>query len=200
MKNVGVPETPLRSALSTSSATRAAPASWRRSSVNRSTSRPQLLSVGDQVVRDECVLVGEQEIVHLPERALVGGGLGGFRGELGAGMDVVQRQVPPDVAHVTEITEELADDRLRLPAVGAFEIAVLDDRDRRLDRSANVVALRVDIDVEVDDRLRGPEQAVTAAASRTAAPSVSVRRNSRSGVSRFRAQAVRPENSDGRTF
>ena len=39
--------------------------------------------------------------------------------------------------------------------------------------------------------------AATAAASRTAAPPVSVRRNSRSGVSRLRAQAVRPENGDG---
>ena len=36
--------------------------------------------------------------------------------------------------------------------------------------------------------------AATAAASRTAAPPVSVRRNSRSGVCRLRAQAVRPEN------
>src|SRR5438067_8523548 len=36
--------------------------------------------------------------------------------------------------------------------------------------------------------------ATTAAASRTAAPPVSVRRNSRSGVWRLRAHAVRPEN------
>src|SRR5205085_6745973 len=36
--------------------------------------------------------------------------------------------------------------------------------------------------------------AATAAASRTAAPPVSVRRNERSGVCRLRAQAVRPEN------
>jgi hypothetical protein len=35
--------------------------------------------------------------------------------------------------------------------------------------------------------------ATTAAASKNAALPVSVRRNSRSGVSRFRAQAVRPE-------
>src|SRR5580765_5127139 len=35
--------------------------------------------------------------------------------------------------------------------------------------------------------------AATAAASKTAAPPVSVRRNSRSGVSTLRAQAVRPE-------
>src|SRR6266508_5933030 len=36
--------------------------------------------------------------------------------------------------------------------------------------------------------------AATAAASKTAAPPVSVRKNSRSGVSRLRAHAVRPEN------
>src|SRR5439155_6138487 len=40
--------------------------------------------------------------------------------------------------------------------------------------------------------------AATAAASKTAALPVSVRRNSRSGVSRLRAHAVRPENDDGR--
>src|SRR5207244_10302189 len=40
--------------------------------------------------------------------------------------------------------------------------------------------------------------AATAAARRTAAPPVSVRRNSRSGVWRLRAQAVRPEKADGR--
>src|SRR5438876_7238422 len=40
--------------------------------------------------------------------------------------------------------------------------------------------------------------AAAVAASRTAAPPVSVRRNSRSGVCTLRAQAVRPENGDGR--
>src|SRR5512135_2635018 len=40
MKNVGVPETPLRSALSTSLLTRAAPTRPCKSSVNRSTSSP----------------------------------------------------------------------------------------------------------------------------------------------------------------
>ena len=68
-------------------------------------------------------------------------------------MDVVQRQVPPDVADVAEVAQQLADDRLGLPAVGALEVAVLDDRDGRLERPANVVALGVDVDVEVDERL-----------------------------------------------
>ena len=40
--------------------------------------------------------------------------------------------------------------------------------------------------------------AATAAASKTAAPPVSVRRNSRSGGGNVRAHAVRPEKSDGR--
>ena len=100
----------------------------------------------------------EQEIVHLPEGALLGRGLGGFGGQLGVHVDVVQRQVPPDVAHVAELAEELADDRFGHPAVRTFEVAVLDDRDRRVDRPANVVALGVDVDVEVDERLRSSEQ------------------------------------------
>jgi ssRNA-specific RNase YbeY (16S rRNA maturation enzyme) len=72
-------------------------------------------------------------------------------------VDIVQRQVSPDVADIAKVAEELADDRLRLTAVGAFEIAVLDNRDRRVDRSTNVVALGVDVDVEVDERLGGSE-------------------------------------------
>ena len=62
-------------------------------------------------------------------------------------------QVPPDVADVAEVAQQLADDRLGLPAVGAFEVAVLDDGHRRVDRPADVVALRIDVDVEVDERL-----------------------------------------------
>ena len=73
--------------------------------------------------------------MHLPERALVGGGLRRLGGELGVRVDVGQRQVPPDVADVAEVAEELADDRLGLPAVRALEVAVLDERDRRVDRA-----------------------------------------------------------------
>jgi hypothetical protein len=47
--------------------------------------------------------------------------------------------MPPDVADVAEIAKERADDRFRLTAVGAFEVAVLDKGDRRLERPANVV-------------------------------------------------------------
>ena len=130
----------------------------------------ELLGVADEVAEGEGVLVVEQQVVHLPERALVGGGLGGLRGKLGVGMDVAERQVPPDVADVAEVAEELADDRLRLPAVGTLEVAVLDKRDRRLERPANVVALRIDVDVEVDERLRGAEQRPDPQPPRAAAP------------------------------
>ena len=108
----------------------------------------------------------EQEVVHLPEGALVGGGLRRLRGELGVRVDVVERQVPPDVADVAEVAQQLAHDRLRLPAVRALEVAVLDDRDRRVERPANVVALRVDVDVEIDERLGRAEQRADAEAAR----------------------------------
>jgi hypothetical protein len=64
-------------------------------------------------------------------------------------VDVGQRQVPPDVADVAEIAKELANHRFRLPAVGTLEIAVLNKSDRSRERPANVVPLRIDIDVEI---------------------------------------------------
>ena len=38
----------------------------------------------------ECVLVVQQQIVHIPERVLFGGGLGCLGSELGLEMDIVQ--------------------------------------------------------------------------------------------------------------
>ena len=73
-------------------------------------------------------------------------------------MDIVQRQMPPDVGDVSEVAEQLADDRFGLPAEGALEIAVLDQRHGSLDRTADVVPLGIDRRGEIDDRLRGPEQ------------------------------------------
>src|SRR3954471_12701820 len=98
--------------------------------------------------------------MHRPERVLDGGGLGCLGSELSLGMDIVQWQVTPDVADVTEVAQELSDDRLGLSAVGAFEVAVLDDRDGCFDRPADMVAFRIDLDVEVDERLVGAEQGV----------------------------------------
>jgi len=83
MKNVGVPETSLRSAESTSAAILACPAWVRRPAVNCSVSRAELASVADQVADGQRVLVAEQLVVHLPEPALAGRGLGGLGGEQG---------------------------------------------------------------------------------------------------------------------
>ena len=153
MKKVGVPETPLRSALSTSSATRAAPARWRESVGESLDVEAELPGVAHEILRLELVLVGEEQVVHLPERALVGGGLARLGRELGGQVDVVQGQVAPDVLQVAGAGEELADDGLGLPAERALEVAVLDDRDRGLVGAAGVVAFRIDVEVEVGERL-----------------------------------------------
>jgi len=50
----------------------------------------------------------------------------------------------PDVRDVAEVPQELAQDGLRLPAVGTLEVAVLDDRDGGVRRPAEVVSLRID--------------------------------------------------------
>ena len=59
----------------------------------------------------------------------------------------------PDVLQVAVAGEQLADDGLGLAAEGALEVAVLDDRDRRVVRAAGVVALGIDVEVEIGERL-----------------------------------------------
>jgi hypothetical protein len=72
----------------------------------------------------------EQEVVHLPERALLGRRLGRLRRLLRVRVDVVERQVPPDIGDVAEVAQQLAHDGLRLAAIRTLEVAVLDDGDR----------------------------------------------------------------------
>ena len=114
---------------------------------------PELLGVANEILRLQLVLVGEEQVVHLPERALVGGGLARLGRELGGQVDVVQRQVAPDVLQVAVAGEQLADDGLGLPAERALEVAVLDDRDRRVVGPTRVVAFRIDVEVEIGERL-----------------------------------------------
>ncbi len=91
MKKVGVPETPLRSALSTSSATRDGARVVAEGVREALHVEPELLGVADQVVGAERVLVRQQEVVELPERAQVARRLRGLGGELCARVDVVER-------------------------------------------------------------------------------------------------------------
>ena len=156
MKNVGVPETPERSAESTSWAMRPAPARARRSSSKRSASSPSSRrNRGDR--GSERVLAFEQQVVHLPERALLGRGLRRLGCLLRVRVDVVQRQVPPDVGDVAVVAQQLADDRFRLAAVGALEVAVLETvTGASADRARG--PLRIDRIGEIDDQVRRAEQ------------------------------------------
>ena len=79
-------------------------------------------------------------------------------------MHVVQRQMPPDVADVAAVAQQLAQHRLGLAAVGTFEVAVLDKGDGCALWPADVVAtLGVDGHGKVDQRLRRSEQRADAA-------------------------------------
>jgi hypothetical protein len=104
----------------------------------------------------------EEEIVHLPERSLRRRGLGSLGRKRGMRVDVGEREVPPDVADIAGIAEQLPDHRLRPPAEGTLEISLLDERDRCGSRASKMIALRFDGHGEVHDRLRRAEQGSSA--------------------------------------
>ena len=94
--------------------------------------------------------------MHLPEAPLRGRGLGGFGGELGRRVHVVEREMAPHVAHVgARLDQQLADHLLGLAAVRALEVAVLQQRDRRVRGAADVVARGIDVLDEIGDVLGG---------------------------------------------
>src|SRR5256885_17165533 len=64
-----------------------------------------------------------------------------------------EREVPPDVADVHVGAEDLFDRALGASAVRALEVAVLDERHRRVHAAADVVALGIDRHGEIDHRL-----------------------------------------------
>src|SRR5439155_17777222 len=59
---------------------------------------------------------------------------------------------------VAERVEQLADRDLGLPAVRTLVVAVLDERDRRLVRAADVVAVRIDVRRQVEQVVGGAGQ------------------------------------------
>src|ERR1017187_6069874 len=96
--------------------------------------------------------------MHLPEGAVVSSGLSGLGGDLGVGVDVVEREVPPHVPDIAVAGQQVPDDGLGLAAVGAFEVAVLDDGDQCPRGAADPVDSRVDRCAEIGDDLGGAEQ------------------------------------------
>src|SRR5215218_10045338 len=73
-------------------------------------------------------------------------------------MHVCERQMPPHVADVREVAEQLAHSGLRPSAVRALEVAVLDYGHRRVERTADVVRLGIHRELEVEKRLGAAEQ------------------------------------------
>ena len=93
-KNVGVPDTRPRSAPSPSLGD-----PLRRNVPSQVLGEarhvePESVGVRRQIGHPQLVLVLEQPVVHLPERALIGGGLRGQCRQLGVRMHVCERQVP----------------------------------------------------------------------------------------------------------
>jgi len=66
--------------------------------------------------------------------------------------------VPPHIADVREVAEQLAHSGFRPSAVRALAVAVLDHGHRRVERAADVVRLGIDRELEVEERLCAAEQ------------------------------------------
>src|SRR6516165_4368718 len=86
------------------------------------------------------VLVGEQQVMHLPELALPSGTFRCLSGTEGMRMRLLQRKVPESEPHAAgETLEQQLHRRLRLFAVRAFEVAVLDHGGDGMRRSDHVI-------------------------------------------------------------
>ena len=156
MKNVGVPDTPLRSADSTSAATRPA-AGAHQVVVERSVSRPSSSGVPQQVHDPQFVLMIQQQVVHLPEPALGRGRLGRLGRRLACGCTSVsgrcrqtnRRSASPSSSRTTGSA---------CPQYGHWKSPYSTTRDGRAGRAADVVALRIDRRDQVDELFRVAEQ------------------------------------------
>ena len=115
--------------------------------------QPQFIGVLQQVGDPQPVLPGQQQIVHFPELALRRRSLGCLGRQLRLRVDVGERQMPPYVPDVV-IGQQISYDGFGPAAVGAFEVAVLDDCHGGGSRAADVVAGGVDRNGQVDQHIR----------------------------------------------
>jgi hypothetical protein len=96
----------------------------------------------DEILVRERVLVLEQPIVHVPEPALRTGGLGRLGRAFRVRVDLRQREVTIDEAQRgTKRRSDLLEDEMGGTAVRALEVPVLEQRDRRVHRAADVISL-----------------------------------------------------------
>src|SRR5947207_4479709 len=89
----------------------------------------------------ERALMLEQRVVHLPEPSLRARGFRRFGGAFGARMNRAERKIPEDEAQTcAEMFSHGLHDGVRAAAVRALEVAVLDERQRRVGRPLSVIA------------------------------------------------------------
>src|SRR3989441_4558725 len=101
----------------------------------------QLLGVADEVSILERVLVLEQQIVQRPELAVLRRRLGQLGSVLRVLVHARQRKMAVDEAQIrSHAALDPFHDGVRRAAVRALEIAILDQRDRRVRRTLDVVA------------------------------------------------------------
>ncbi|ALK96316.1 hypothetical protein AM586_08515 [Massilia sp. WG5] len=86
----------------------------------------------------DLALLFVQHVVHVPELAFAGGGLGRFRRRLGQRVKLRQRQVAEDQANPTQLVRQLRQRAVGPRAIGALEVAILDQGQRRILRAAYV--------------------------------------------------------------
>jgi hypothetical protein len=78
-----------------------------------------------EIIDFESRLILEQQIMHGPEAVLLSGGFRSFCGKLCMRVFLDQRKVPVHEPHmVGESSVQSTNEKVRLPAVGTFEIAV----------------------------------------------------------------------------
>jgi hypothetical protein len=102
-----------------------------------------------QIQLRQFLLACEQRLVHFPEFVLIAGGLGGFGGGAGVGVDGIPREMTKHESQaIAQTLLHLPDHGDEVETVGAFVIAVFDDRDGSVRPSLCVIL--------VGDRLAQP--------------------------------------------